>query len=213
MDMFSFAKLAIQYNNTSTGPFGLLRDIALPNSFKEHIMNKKLLSLSIAGALSFAVGCANAENEGTNVEPSAKVSQSAATQSLDMAAQLEALGREQQDALLLAAALRLQQAASVETEARSKQNEEEGNVADKEGQTDLLALAQQYAGENEALQAVVAMANEDTASRGRVGGAVRGHVDRVRANTTDVYEIEFRGDREAEVYVRGDGDTDLVFFF
>lgn len=177
-------------------------------------MKKKLLTLSIIGALS-ATSCAVIadDHKGDNVDASEKSGMSAAAQTLDLSAQLEALGRDQQDALLLAAALRLQQAAKVEMAERKKDNQDEGKAdADKAAKADLAALARQYAGENEALQAVVAMATDSSASRGRVGGSVDGHVDRVRAEATDVYKIDFRGGRDAEVYVRGDGDTDLDLF-
>ena len=35
------------------------------------------------------------------------------------------------------------------------------------------------------------------------------HTDRVKAHSTDVYTVTFRGGVEAWVYVSGDGDTDL----
>lgn len=47
-----------------------------------------------------------------------------------------------------------------------------------------------------------------TASAGAVGGP-KESTTRVKARTTDVYTVNFRGGESARVVVDGDGDTDL----
>lgn len=47
-----------------------------------------------------------------------------------------------------------------------------------------------------------------TGAKGAVGGP-RSAVDRVLSNTTDVWEISFRGGERGSIRVEGDGDTDL----
>ena len=46
---------------------------------------------------------------------------------------------------------------------------------------------------------------------GAVGGP-KSNTDRVQANDTDRYEVEFRGGEQARVVVDGDGDTDLDLY-
>lgn len=177
-------------------------------------MKKNLLTLSVLGALTMTPAFALAgEGETENTDASAKPEAPAELQALDLAAQLEAIGTENQDALLLAAALRLQSSVDVEQTEREKASEGEATAdGDKDESTsDLAALASEFAGENEALHAVIAMAGESSASRGRVGGAAY-HTDRVLAHTTDVYNISFRGGQSAYVSIDGDGDTDLDLY-
>ena len=38
------------------------------------------------------------------------------------------------------------------------------------------------------------------------------HEDWVRAHHTDIYDLTFRADAEARIYVSGDGDTDLDLY-
>lgn len=184
----------------------------IANEKKGKKMKKTLLVLSVAGAMGLS-GMAFAEKkDGENANPADKVQASEAMDALATAASLEALGREKKDALLLAAALRLQQ--SVSTEDKDREKTVQGD-ADKSGKkkdkAELAALAKEYAGDNKELLAVVAMAEDTVASRGAYRGAIS-HSDTVYSGTTDIYDITFTGGREAEILVRGDGDTDLDLF-
>lgn len=72
----------------------------------------------------------------------------------------------------------------------------------------LLADATTYADGDKNLLALIKAAGD---TRGRVGGAVT-HYDRVSANSTDTYNIQFRGGEYAMIIVSGDGDTDLDLY-
>lgn len=91
-----------------------------------------------------------------------------------------------------------------------------GSVEDKDSQAltfnaeNLFAEARSLAGNDKALIAMIDAASSKE-SKGLVGGPIR-HTDRVRANTIDVFELEFRAGRKAEILVVGDGDTDLDLF-
>ncbi|MAX55029.1 MAG: hypothetical protein CL537_05895 [Alcanivoracaceae bacterium] len=175
-------------------------------------MKKNVIALSVVAAMALPGAALADQKDGENVDSTAKVQASPAMDALSLAAGLEALGRDKKDALLLAAALRLQQ--SVATENASREKTVQGDAdesADKPGQVALAELAKEYAGDNEALLSVVAMAGDTVASRGAHYGAI-GHEDRVYARTTDVYDITFTGGRQAEILVRGDGDTDLDLY-
>ena len=67
-------------------------------------------------------------------------------------------------------------------------------------------------GNEKLTQALAAIENMVAVQKGRVGGPVWGHTDRVEAYSTDCYSLTFRADELAEVYVSGDGDTDLDLF-
>jgi len=70
----------------------------------------------------------------------------------------------------------------------------------------------------------LALAGADVAQRARieriaepahVRGSTEGdgyHHDRIEARDTDIYRMDFRGDRSARVRVSGDGDTDLDLY-
>lgn len=192
-------------------------------------MNKKLLTLSVLGALT--AGCADPETPApeetataAETAPAAetvvaapepdgadKPAGSAALETLAAAADLQALAIEQQDALLLAAAIRLQQ--SVPTEAIEVEVTETGDEAtDKPTAAELTELALQFAGENEDLLAVVDMATTGSTARGDVQGAAGYYSGRVLANGESSFNITFEGGEPAMVMIVGDGDTDLDMF-
>lgn len=74
--------------------------------------------------------------------------------------------------------------------------------------TQILADATKYAEGNKALLALI---KQQGGERGRVGGPTV-HDDYVKANTTDIYDVTFRGGEYARVTVNGDGDTDLDLY-
>lgn len=119
------------------------------------------------------------------------------------------------DAILMLAAARLEAMASTEGVSRDKASDGEQESADPEPKPekgDLYALAKGFAGTNEALHTVIEGSQSSAATmKGRTGGAAvtQSYVD---AHSTDIYQIEFRGGRLAEVSVIGDGDTDLDLY-
>lgn len=74
----------------------------------------------------------------------------------------------------------------------------------------LLAEARGFAEGNASAIALIDQlsARASGGSKGAVGGP-KENVDRVLSHSTDTYRLSFRGDEEAYVTVRGDGDTDL----
>lgn len=172
-------------------------------------MNKKLLTLSALTALT--VGCASTDVT-TSGDVADKPATSSALETLAVAAELQTVAIEQQDALLLAAAMRLQQ--SVPMESIELEITESGDAATDKPATsaELTALAQQFAGENENLLAVVDMANMPSAARGDVQGAAGYYSGRVLANGESEFDITFEGGEPAMVMIVGDGDTDLDMF-
>lgn len=77
----------------------------------------------------------------------------------------------------------------------------------------LIADAKKYADGDQTLLAMADRVKVTSAgeSRGRLGGPSRG-VYRVSANTTDRFVIAFKYGIPAEIFVSGDGDTDLDLY-
>lgn len=74
----------------------------------------------------------------------------------------------------------------------------------------LLADAEALAEGNQNLLALIADVR-NSATRGATSYYAP-HVDRVLANDTDIYRVQFRGGERAVVIVNGDGDTDLDLY-
>ena len=114
------------------------------------------------------------------------------------------------------AAARLEAMAVSEEVTRSKDTKggnEKAAGEPKPEDADLYALAEEFAGTNAQLHAVIegSMSSSLASSRGNTLGPQSG-TDSVLAYDTDVYRIQFAGGRLAEVMLSGDGDTDLDLF-
>ncbi|MEX2326052.1 MAG: hypothetical protein WD553_04580 [Gemmatimonadaceae bacterium] len=74
----------------------------------------------------------------------------------------------------------------------------------------MIAAARSMAGGNTGVAALATQLQNRLASgpKGAVGGP-RSTVDRVLSNSTDIWEIRFRGGERGSIRVGGDGDTDL----
>ncbi|WP_290702511.1 hypothetical protein [Amphritea sp.] len=156
----------------------------------------------------------SAVSAGMNVDTEAKVDAGAVSQ-LNTAANLAVLGLAQEDALLLISAAKLRKGVAV-TQVQTAKTSEGGQDSKKEsGQSlsasELLERATELAGDNAGLLALIEDVR-DIKARGRIGGAISGHDDRVRADSVDTYRMKFKGNRRAEVFVEGDGDTDLDLY-
>ena len=135
---------------------------------------------------------------------------------LMVSSELAQIAEDSRDAILMLAAARLEAMAVTEEETRSKTSEggTEGATAEpKPEDADLYTLAAEFAGTNEQLHAVIedSRSSSMAASRGRLGGP-GDTTSSVLAYDTDVYQVEFRAGRLAEVGISGDGDTDLDLF-
>lgn len=131
-----------------------------------------------------------------------------------LSGELAAVARDTNDAVLMLAAANLE-AMAVTEDAQHERVVQDGE-ADGEAKAEgpgLFELAQEYAGSNEQLLALVddTKAMAEATARGRRGGAGEAY-DTVRARGTDVWRIVFRGRELAEVCIVGDGDTDLDLY-
>ena len=176
---------------------------------------KKLLFLVVALVLTTSLSAqVNEKKQVPQGEPSAALSD------LGLAADLVKYGYAQQSALPLIQALQI-----------IKDNPTQPLTAQREGETvdrsqakskysvvtleydKILADAKAFAKGNDTMLKLIAQieAEGKGAVRGAVGGPKK-HYDTVNGNSTDTYEISFYGDELAEVYVSGDGDTDLDLY-
>ena len=171
-----------------------------------------ILSLfTIAGA-TFRAG-SQSEDVNTSDKEESAADQNIAY--LTVSSDLARIAEESRDAILMLAAARLQAMVVTEEETRSKTSEgqsEDTAVEAKPEDENLYALAEEFAGTNEQLHAVIEASKSSTvATRGNTRGATV-HYDRVLSHSTDDYRIRFEGRRLAEIAVIGDGDTDLDLF-
>ena len=151
----------------------------------------------------------------TNVKEKATEDQEKATDQnmayLRVSGELAQLAHDSKDAILMLAAARLQAMAATEEVSRDKTSKGDAAKADVESKPergDLYALAEQYAGTNEALHTLIEDSKASGATKGVPGGPKSGTTS-VLAGDTDIFYIPFRGGEWAEVTVVGDGDTDL----
>ena len=131
---------------------------------------------------------------------------------LRLAGELASIAGVNRDSILMLAAAILEKWASVEVTTRGKVNEgQDGATQDKPAKGSLFELAEEYAGSNEHLLAIIRDSEITATMKGRVHGADV-HVDRVLARDADIYREVYRAKEPAEVAVVGDGDTDLDLY-
>ena len=133
---------------------------------------------------------------------------------LTISAELARIASDSKDAILMLAAARLETMAVTEEVDREKMSEGDAVEADVESKPEmqgLYAMAEQYAGTNEALHAVIENSKSFVETpRGLLGGArTTGTATVLAAIQRIVYSITFNGGELAEIAVVGDGDTDL----
>lgn len=143
---------------------------------------------------------------------------------ISLAMDMAAYGHQTEDASLLikAADILVSTPTQEMPEDRiGEKGEAQGEVAEKEGKhcfcpKHLLAEAKELAGEDAQLLAQIEavekkMAAQAEGTRGSTLGPIE-YVDRVNANSYNLYYIPFRGNELGEVYIIGDGDTDLDLY-
>lgn len=132
-----------------------------------------------------------------------------------LAGELALVAEEIRDSVLMLAAAILDEMADVAVVERGKANDPQGALGEQKPLArDLFELAEEYAGENEAMLALVRDSVSRAASmsmKGRVHGAAV-HRDRVLAYDTDIYREVYRAKELAEICIVGDGDTDLDLY-
>ena len=135
-----------------------------------------------------------------------------------LAGQLVQYGYSTKTALPLIQAVQIYQRLNVQpATGETPVSETDGPVSDNITKADtparteaqLLADATTFANGNKSLLALIKDCQNGT--RGAVPGPVY-RQDAVRANTTDIWTIKFRGGEVAYVAVSGDGDTDLDLY-
>jgi len=174
-------------------------------------VRKLLNSFSIVLLAALVVPVAFAQNS-TDKPPSASPDQDVSY--IRLSADLAAVARATRDPVLMLSAAILNEMAVTQDTTREKATRSEGDaeVGEKPEAESLFALAEEYAGSNEELLAVIEQSRAMVATmKGRVGGP-GSTISRVRARDTDIYRVRFRGREFAEVCVVGDGDTDLDLF-
>lgn len=171
--------------------------------------------LSIFSIVSFAlvlfvpnVLAQNATSKPPSVEPDEDVAY------IRLSAELATVARTTQDPMLMLAAAILEQMAATQEASREKVagDEDAAEVAEKAESDSLFELAEEYAGTNEELLALIedSMARAVTMKGRRKGAFV--HYDRVYEHDTDVYREVYNAKEFAELCLVGDGDTDLDLF-
>ena len=167
-----------------------------------------VLSLLIVGTIARGDGQVNVNNEEKAVAANEDIA------ILVVSGELARIASDYEDAILMLAAARLEAMAVTEEVDREKMSEGDAVEADVESKPEmqsLYAMAEQYAGTNEALHAVIENSRSFVTTRGAVGGAKSGYSS-VLAGDTDNYSIAYRGGKLAQIAVTGDGDTDLDLF-
>lgn len=178
----------------------------------------------VAGTLALGVAMATAgvlaaESKGKNVSPATPAGKADGNTSVSLthlSAQLAQYGDKNKDPLAMVVAAQLQVQAGAEGKAIEKKEEgkptgEAKPILDVTAKG-LLDRAKQYAGDRKDL---IALADDvaKSGARGRVGGSdIYVGTTSVRAYTTDVVPIRFRGGEVAVVGISGDGDTDLDLY-
>ena len=130
-----------------------------------------------------------------------------------LAGELATVADGLRDSVLMLAAAILDELAFAEVTVRGKVNDPQGTLdGDKTPAGPLFDLAEEYAGDNEALLALVRDSRSRVASmKGHVYGAAV-HRDRVLSYDTDIYREVYRAKELAEICIVGDGDTDLDLY-
>ena len=176
-------------------------------------MKKLIRSFSIV--LLFLALCtpsALAQNS-TSKPPSATPDQDVAY--IRLSAELALVASANRDALLMLAAAILEQMAATSEVSREKvaQSDDAAAVVEEKPEArSLFELAEEYAGTNDDLLALVANTKASAVTmKGRRRGAFVTHL-RVRAGGTDVFREVYRAREFAEVCLVGDGDTDLDLY-
>lgn len=135
---------------------------------------------------------------------------------LAMAQDLYEYGHAAKDPLAILTAARITMSIETEDVEREKETKDiEGVDITEEGEgadmpvtaEEMLAEAEELAGEDEALKGLIADARSE-GSRGRIGGPSR-TLSRLPAGKTDVFKVPFYGSRLAELAIVGDGDANL----
>ena len=174
-------------------------------------MKKLLSSFSIVLLMALFVPAVLAQNA-TDKPPAASPDQDVSY--IRLSADLAAVARATRDPVLMLSAAILHEMAVTQDSPREKATRSDGDAEldEKPGAESLFALAEEYAGSNEELLAVIEQSQAMVATmKGRVGGAAS-TISRVLARDADIYRVRFRGREFAEVCVVGDGDTDLDLF-
>lgn len=170
----------------------------------------------LGAAMLFSVSAFAQEQNKPAADVDAKATSEVAQQ-LALANQLVKYGYDTKTALPLIQAVQIYKKLNVTTEAREKASEGDAKQSDNITKTDVVSFdeakiledATTFAAGNKNLLALISEAKK--ASRSPERGVLR-TVERVKANSTDVYNVRCLGGQSTEVLVSGDGDTDLDLY-
>ena len=166
----------------------------------------------LALALLLVSGTVLAEDANLNADAKPAASDKD-TAYLAASSELARIGQDTKNSILMLAAAQLEAMASSRSVDRSKTIEGEAITGSdkKAARPSLYSMAEEFAGTNETLLALIDASRGGPAMRGRTRGPYE-TVDRVSAGTTDVWPVKFNGGELAEVFIGGDGDTDLDLY-
>lgn len=153
-------------------------------------------------------------------KPELKGEVSSSLTSLRLASDLVKYGYSQQSALPLIEALQILNENPTQP-LKAERTGEDADTSKSDGKNSTISLdynkiladAKEFAADDEILMKLIAQIEADGQSAGR--GAVNGpsrHLDIVKGNCTDNYQISFIANYLAEIAVSGDGDTDLDLY-
>ena len=171
---------------------------------------KKYFMIAAMGLMALGASAQNAmdDNGKSTTQPSDGIAQ------VQLANQLAQYGYDNSSAsALIEAAAILVEVGGQDLQAEYQRGEGADITGERTAVTpaQLIADAKRFAEGDKTLLAMADKVKLNGTSRGAVGGPKRSSTS-VLANSTDVFTIRFRGDQLAEIFVSGDGDTDLDLY-
>lgn len=174
----------------------------------------KLMTTLACIALLLCTTTYAADKKGAN-SVTAERSTNSQIEKINLVNQMAALARTNKDAVLMLAAAKLDAQIPKSDAPYEKKPAETAATptASKPPQLSLFEQASDFAKGNKALLALIAQTQKDStaAVKGLVGGPAY-TIERVEAQTSDIFAVEFEGGEYAEVAISGDGDTDLDLY-
>jgi len=176
-----------------------------------------LASALVVGLSSASMAGMKGSNEAT--EKKGKSETSMAVSQLLLAGQLVDYGMAKRDPIPLITAAKITKGIEIEESNHKAETTQDGAAgtakktagpAKPKTSDEILAIAREYAGGKAEVLAMITDVEEED-SRGRTRGPGR-ICTKVNSRSSDTYKIKFRGEEQAIIGVRGDGDTDLDLF-
>ena len=182
-------------------------------------MNFKIKTLVAMSLCYLMTGAAMASDKKTNsgdAPDSDAKAEASVISKLSLARNLATVAAENKDAVLMVAAAKLEGSIATTSSTRDKTSEtdSEGKADEKTSKAQtLFAQARELADGDEHMLAVIDSTESavNSSVKGRSAGPASS-VTRVKARSSDIYRLSFRGGEKAELAIAGDNDTDLDIY-